>query len=154
MQAYDGEATTRTICGETAVSAFWRCARQHGISGRLLADRFGAVRNRAQTPYLTIWFGDGYGDRFSMDIQTQKTYLFLHDRLPSACGSELCVLPNHSLTHDERIGAGHSILTVITYKEVLRVAYDLTANLKASGSWVQWRLGNNRRFPSSISHRL
>jgi hypothetical protein len=45
-----------------------------------------------------------------MDIQTQKSYL-LHDRFLSACGSELCSFVAHSLTHGQRIGAGHSIVT-------------------------------------------
>ncbi|MHB8391137.1 MAG: hypothetical protein ACYDBH_16400, partial [Acidobacteriaceae bacterium] len=30
--------------------------------------------------------------RFGMDIQSQKSYLFLHDRFLSACGSELWLL--------------------------------------------------------------
>ncbi|MDR3386034.1 MAG: hypothetical protein P4L92_03190, partial [Rudaea sp.] len=44
-------------------------------------------------------------------IQTQKSYLFLHDRFLSACGSELCFLlesqPNPRSAH----WTGHSILT-------------------------------------------
>src|SRR6516225_313737 len=71
-----------------------------------LTDRFGAVGNRAQTPYLTIRLRNCYGDRLGMDIQTQKSYLLLHDRLPSACGSELCVLlnsqPNPRSAHRRR----------------------------------------------------
>jgi hypothetical protein len=34
-----------------------------------------------------------------MDIQAQESYLFLHDRFLSACGSELCFFLNHSPTH-------------------------------------------------------
>jgi len=41
-----------------------------------------------------------------MDIQTHKSYLLLHDRLPSACGSELRVLintqPNPRSAHRRR----------------------------------------------------
>jgi hypothetical protein len=38
-----------------------------------LAYRFGAVRNRSQASHLTIWLGDRHGNRFGMDIQTQKS---------------------------------------------------------------------------------
>jgi hypothetical protein len=38
-----------------------------------LADRLGAVRNRSQAPYLSIRLCHRYGDRLSMDIQTQKS---------------------------------------------------------------------------------
>src|SRR5260370_26653358 len=48
-----------------------------------------------------------------MDIQTQKSYLFLHGRFLSACGSGLCSASNHSLTHEQRTGAGHSMMTSI-----------------------------------------
>jgi len=46
-----------------------------------------------------------------MDIQSQKSYLFLHDRFLSACGSELCFFLNHSLTHGQRSRTGHSMMT-------------------------------------------
>src|SRR6266567_124786 len=38
-----------------------------------LADRLGTVRNRTQAPYLAIRLSNCYGDRLSMDIQTQKS---------------------------------------------------------------------------------
>jgi len=41
---------------------------------------------------------------------TNRT-LFCMTGFLSACGSELCSFPAHSLTHGQRIGAGHSILT-------------------------------------------
>jgi hypothetical protein len=48
-----------------------------------------------------------------MDIQSQKSYLFLHDRFLSACGSELCFFLNHSLTHGQRSRTGHSMMTSV-----------------------------------------
>jgi hypothetical protein len=63
----------------------------------------------AQTSHLAIRLCDRKGDRIRVDIQTQKSYLLLHDRLPSARGSLLSFW-THGLTHDQRIGAGHSIL--------------------------------------------
>jgi hypothetical protein len=46
-----------------------------------------------------------------MDIQSQKSYLVFHDRVLSACGSELCSTSAHRLTHDQRRGTGHSMMT-------------------------------------------
>jgi hypothetical protein len=54
-----------------------------------LAYRLRTVGNRSQAAHLAIRLGNGNGNRFGMDIQTQKSYLFLHDRFLSACGSEL-----------------------------------------------------------------
>ncbi len=55
-----------------------------------LADRLGAVGNRSQAAHLAVRLGYRYRNRLGMDIQTQKSYLLLHDRFLSACGSELC----------------------------------------------------------------
>jgi hypothetical protein len=38
-----------------------------------LPDRLFAVRDRTQAAYFTIRLGYGYGYRFGMDIQTQKS---------------------------------------------------------------------------------
>src|ERR1035438_4169897 len=46
-----------------------------------------------------------------MDIQTQKSYLFLHDRLLSACGSESCFFPESQPNPWPAHWTGHSILT-------------------------------------------
>src|ERR1035441_10333262 len=56
-----------------------------------LADRFRTVSNRSQAAYLAVRLGYSDRNRLGMDIQTQKSYLFLHDRFSSACGSELCL---------------------------------------------------------------
>jgi hypothetical protein len=53
-----------------------------------------------------------------MDIQSQKSYLFLHDRFLSACGSELCFFLNHSLTHGQRSRTGHSMMTSVAPRRV------------------------------------
>ena len=54
-----------------------------------LADRLRAVGDRSQAAHLAIRLGYRNRNRFGMDIQTQKSYLFFHDRFLSACGSEL-----------------------------------------------------------------
>jgi hypothetical protein len=54
-----------------------------------LADRLRTVGNRSQAAHLAIRLGNRNGYRFGMDIPTHKSYLFLHDRFLSACGSEL-----------------------------------------------------------------
>ena len=62
-----------------------------------------------------------------MDSKTQKSYLLLHGRFLSACGSGLCSSSNHSLTHDLRNGTGHSILTKLPYLtcDRLRLPYSI-----------------------------
>ena len=69
-----------------------------------LADRLRTVGYRSQAAYLAIRLGYCNGYRLGMHIQTQKSYLCLHDRFLSACGSELCFFQNHSLIHGQRIG--------------------------------------------------
>jgi len=63
------------------------------------ANRLRAVGYRANTAHLAIRFRNRDRDRLGMDIQAQESYLFLHDRFLSACGSELCFFLNHSPTH-------------------------------------------------------
>jgi len=46
-----------------------------------------------------------------MDIQTQKSYLVFHDRVLSACGSELCFLPESQPNPRSAHWPGHSIVT-------------------------------------------
>ncbi|MGA7832918.1 MAG: hypothetical protein WCA21_18325, partial [Terracidiphilus sp.] len=41
----------------------------------------------------------------------QKSYIFLHDRFLSACGSELCFLLESQLNPRSAHWTGHSILT-------------------------------------------
>jgi hypothetical protein len=57
-----------------------------------LANRFLAVGDRSQTANRTVGFGDRDRNGLGMDIQPQKSYRLLHDRILSACGSELCSL--------------------------------------------------------------
>jgi hypothetical protein len=52
-----------------------------------LADRLFAVGDCSQAANLAIRLGYGNSNRFGMEIQTQKSYLFLYDRFLSACGS-------------------------------------------------------------------
>jgi hypothetical protein len=59
---------------------------------------FRTVGNGSQTAHLAIRFSYGNGYRLGMDIQAQKSYLLLHDRFLSACGSVLCSCSVHSLT--------------------------------------------------------
>jgi hypothetical protein len=75
-----------------------------------LTNRLFPVGNRPQRPNLTIWLGDRYRNRFCMDIQPNKSYLF-HDRFLSALW--LCVVgfTNSQRNPRQRIGAGRSILT-------------------------------------------
>src|ERR1039458_1853702 len=76
-----------------------------------LADRLFAVGDRSQAANLAIRLGYGNSKRLGMDIQSQKSYLFLHDRFLSACGSELCFLPESQPNPRSAHWAGHSILT-------------------------------------------
>src|ERR1035438_2449504 len=76
-----------------------------------LADRLFAVGDRSQAANLAIRLGYGNSNRLGMDIQSQKSYLFLHDRFLSACGSELCFLPESQTNPRSAHWAGHSILT-------------------------------------------
>ena len=46
-----------------------------------------------------------------MDIHAQKSYLFLHGRFLSACGSDLCCLQVSQINPRIAQGTGHSILT-------------------------------------------
>jgi len=38
-----------------------------------LADRIFSVGDRAQAAYRAVWLGYRYGNRFGVDIQTQKS---------------------------------------------------------------------------------
>jgi hypothetical protein len=80
-----------------------------------LAYRLRAVGNRSQAAHLAIRLGNGDGNRFSMDIQTQKSYLVFHDRVLSACGSELCFLPESQPNPRSAHWTGHSIVTKPTF---------------------------------------
>src|SRR5664279_2342674 len=46
-----------------------------------------------------------------MDIQTQKSYLVLHDRFLSACGSELCFFTESQPNPRSAQWTGHSMMT-------------------------------------------
>jgi hypothetical protein len=76
-----------------------------------LADRFRAVGNDSQAAHLAIRLGYRHRYRFGMDIKTQKSYLFLHDRFLSACGSELCFGFDSQPNPRPAQGAGHSMMT-------------------------------------------
>ena len=76
-----------------------------------LADRLFAVGDRSQSADLAIRLGYRYSNRFGMDIQSQKSYLFLHDRFLSAYGSELCFCPESQPNPRSAHWAGHAILT-------------------------------------------
>src|SRR5580704_18010297 len=76
-----------------------------------LPHRLGAVRDHPKAAHFPILLGNRDRDRLSMDIQTQKSYLFLHGRFLSACGSGLCSSAVHRLTHDQRTGNGHAMMT-------------------------------------------
>ena len=47
-----------------------------------LPDRLGPIGDRSQRSHLAAWLRDGNGDRISMEIETEKSYL-AHDRLLS-----------------------------------------------------------------------
>jgi hypothetical protein len=69
------------------------------------ASRWWLHQSLSRLDYFPIRLGDRYRDRLCMDIQTQKSYLFLHDRFLSACGSELCFFesrPNPRPAHWNR----------------------------------------------------
>src|SRR5260370_15883912 len=66
-----------------------------------LADRLSAVGDRSQAAQRAVRLGNRYSDRLGMDIQTQKSYLFLHDPFLSPWGSELYFLRKHSLTNSQ-----------------------------------------------------
>ena len=56
-----------------------------------------------------------------MDIHAQKSYLFLHGRFLSACGSDLCCLQVSQTNPRIAQGTGHSILTSISVPSVIRL---------------------------------
>jgi hypothetical protein len=66
---------------------------------------------RLRVENLAIRLGYGNSNRLGMDIQSQKSYLFLHDRFLSACGSELCFCPEAQPNPRSAHWTGHSILT-------------------------------------------
>lgn len=76
-----------------------------------LADRLFAVGDRSQAANLAIRLGYRNSNRLGMDIESQKSYLFLHDRFLSACGSELCFCPESQVNPRSAHWTGHSILT-------------------------------------------
>src|ERR1019366_8098566 len=76
-----------------------------------LAERFCSVGNRSQAAYFTIRLCYRHCNRLGMDIQAQKSYLFLHDRFLSACGSALCFFPESQPNPRSAHWTGHSMMT-------------------------------------------
>src|ERR1039457_6150775 len=113
-----------------------------------LADRLFAVGDRSQAANLAIRLGYGNGKRLGMDIQSQKSYLFLHDRFLSACGSELCFLPESQPNPRSAYWAGHSILTrwQIRFKRIQRVA---TGPTTIDCGKISGRTGEHSPIPAS-----
>jgi hypothetical protein len=90
----------------------WAYSTGHPTSDQRLEAAAKTAWNRSQASHLTIRLRNRDGDRLGMDIQTQnRNFSFMTGSLPLvalSCAS----LQTHSLTHDQRSGAGHSILPV------------------------------------------
>jgi hypothetical protein len=102
-----------------------------------------------------VWIGSGLsigcGYRLGMDIQAQKSYLFLHDRLLSACGSGLWFLPESQPNPRPAQWTGHSILTSVSYSFCVVGKQEVT--LGATGPGVQLLVQAKRRFWVTSSYR-
>src|SRR5579863_9472467 len=92
-----------------------------------LPHRLGAVRDHPKAAHFPILLGYRNRDRLGMDIQSQKSYPLLHGRFLSACGSGLCSATIHSLTHDQRTGTGHSMMTTAARWPLLEILLSCSA---------------------------
>jgi hypothetical protein len=63
------------------------------------SDRFPAIGDRAQGSDFSIGFSNGNSNGFSMDIKTDKSYVFLGPA-PFVCGSAPLVTSTYSVTRD------------------------------------------------------